>query len=242
MQILIVEDEQEIAQLIHSCLTREGFNCEVVGDGIQAIEMFQSSQPDLIVLDLMLPKLDGLEVCTRIRQKSNLKDPYILMLTAKGEEIDRVIGLSTGADDYLVKPFSPRELVARVRALLRRSLRHGAKNQVYQTQHFSVDLDEHRATRQLDKHNSEILDLTTLEFNLLATLISYPGRVWSRTQLIDKLWGSDFFGDERVVDTHIRRLRKKIEPDSTHPTFIKTVVGVGYKFEDEAMTVNVDKM
>ena len=242
MEILIVEDESEIAQLIQQTLERESFSCQIARDGITALEIFQQQKPDVIILDLMLPGLDGLEVCTRIRQQSNIKDPYILMLTARGEEIDRVIGLSTGADDYLVKPFSPRELVARVRALLRRSLRHGAKNQVYQTQHFSVDLDEHRATRQLDKHNSEILDLTTLEFNLLATLISYPGRVWSRTQLIDKLWGSDFFGDERVVDTHIRRLRKKIEPDSTHPTFIKTVVGVGYKFEDEAMTVDVDKI
>jgi DNA-binding response OmpR family regulator len=232
MQILIVEDEREIAQLIYSCLTREGFNCEIARDGFQALEIFQSLQPDLIILDLMLPKLDGLDVCTRIRKKGTLKDPYILMLTAKGEEIDRVIGLSTGADDYLVKPFSPRELVARVRALLRRTLRHGGENKVYQTKHFKIDLDRHKATRQLDNNDSEISDLTTLEFNLLATLVSYPGRVWSRTQLIDKLWGSDFFGDERVVDTHIRRLRKKIEPNPAHPTFVKTVVGVGYKFED----------
>jgi DNA-binding response OmpR family regulator len=232
MQILIVEDEREIAQLIRQCLEREGFNCEVSEDGEQALFLFQSLKPDLIILDLMLPKLDGLEVCTRIRQQGNLKDPYILMLTAKGEEIDRVIGLSTGADDYLVKPFSPRELVARVRALLRRSLRHEISNNLHQTQHFTIDLDEHKAIRQLGLNNPEILDLTTLEFNLLATFMSYPGRVWSRTQLIDKLWGSDFFGDERVVDTHIRRLRKKIEPNPAHPTFIKTVVGVGYKFED----------
>jgi DNA-binding response OmpR family regulator len=232
MQILIVEDEGEIAQLILQCLEREGFNCEVAENGEKALFLFQSIQPDLIILDLMLPKLDGLEVCTRIRKQGNLKDPYILMLTAKGEEIDRVIGLSTGADDYLVKPFSPRELVARVRALLRRSLRHETQNNLYQTQHFTIDLDEHKATRELESNNSEILDLTTLEFNLLATFMSYPGRVWSRTQLIDKLWGSDFFGDERVVDTHIRRLRKKIELNPANPTFIKTVVGVGYKFED----------
>ena len=184
----------------------------------------------------MLPGLDGLEVCTRIRQQPYNKDPYILMLTARGEEIDRVIGLSTGADDYLVKPFSPRELVARVRALLRRSLRHGVQDtaQIYRTKHFSVNLDQHVANRQLEDDSTENLDLTTLEFNLLTTFISYPGRVWSRSQLIDKLWGNDFFGDERVVDTHIRRLRKKIEPDTANPTFIKTVVGVGYKFEDES--------
>jgi DNA-binding response OmpR family regulator len=184
----------------------------------------------------MLPGLDGLEVCTRIRQQPYDKDPYIMMLTARGEEIDRVIGLSTGADDYLVKPFSPRELVARVRALLRRSLRHEVSednSQNYRTKHFAVDLDQHVATRKLDSETPEELDLTTLEFNLLSTFLSYPGRVWSRTQLIDRLWGNDFFGDERVVDTHIRRLRKKIEPDSANPTFVKTVVGVGYKFEDD---------
>ena len=235
MKILIVEDEQEIAQLIEQTLTREGFTCLIANDGLSALEVFRQQQPDVVVLDLMLPGLDGLEVCTRIRQQPYDKDPYILMLTARGEEIDRVIGLSTGADDYLVKPFSPRELVARVRALLRRSLRHEVQEvaQTHTTKHFTVDLDRHIATRTLGKSTEE-LDLTTLEFSLLATFLSYPGRVWSRTQLIDKLWGNDFFGDERVVDTHIRRLRKKIEPDSANPTFVKTVVGVGYKFEDEA--------
>lgn len=232
MQILIVEDEKEIAQLISQCLEREGFNCSVAEDGEKALFLFPSLQPDLIILDLMLPKLDGLEVCTLIRKQGNLKDPYILMLTAKGEEIDRVIGLSTGADDYLVKPFSPRELVARVRALLRRSLRHETPKNIYQTKHFTLDLDERKLTREMVINQTEILDLTTLEFNLFATFMSYPNRVWSRTQLIDKLWDGDFFGDERVVDTHVRRLRKKIEPDATNPIFIKTVVGIGYKFED----------
>jgi two-component system, OmpR family, alkaline phosphatase synthesis response regulator PhoP len=234
MKILIVEDEPEIAQLIQQTLEREGFSCSIASTGLEALEIFEQQQPDLIVLDLMLPGLDGLEVCTRIRQKPALKDPYILMLTARGEEIDRVIGLSTGADDYLVKPFSPRELAARVRALLRRSLRQVEQpSQVYRTPHFIVDLDRHIASRRSTENEEEPLDLTTLEFNLLATFISYPGRVWSRTQLIDKLWGNDFFGDDRVVDTHIRRLRKKIEPDPANPSFIKTVVGLGYKFEDE---------
>ena len=234
MKILVVDDEQEIAQLIEQTLIREGVSCEIANDGLSALEMFKRQQPDVVILDLMLPGLDGLEVCTRIRQQPYDKDPYILMLTARGEEIDRVIGLSTGADDYLVKPFSPRELVARVRALLRRSLRHEVQDnsQTYRTKHFAVNADKHTATRQLNNVTEE-LDLTTLEFSLLSTFLSYPGRVWSRTQLIDKLWGNDFFGDERVVDTHIRRLRKKIEPDSAKPTFVKTVVGVGYKFEDE---------
>ena len=232
MNILIVEDELEIAKLIQLTLEREGFTCYSSRDGISALQTFQQQQPDVIILDLMLPGLDGLEVCARIRQKPRIKDPYILMLTAKGEEIDRVIGLSTGADDYMIKPFSPMELVARVRALLRRSLRHGGESLVYRTKNFILDPDRHVASRFLASGESEPLDLTTLEFNLLATFISQPGRVWNRTQLIDKLWGNDFFGDERVVDTHIARLRKKIEPDPANPVFVKTVIGVGYKFED----------
>ena len=232
MDILIVEDEAEISQLIQLYLEKEGFSCRVCRDGLSALQVFQEQKPDLIILDLMIPGLDGLEVCARIRQKPGAKDPYILMLTAKGEEIDRIIGLSTGADDYMVKPFSPKELVARVRALLRRSLRQGGQSQTYRTPHFLVDVDQRIAQRSLDADAMEPLDLTTLEFDLLATFMSYPGRVWNRTQLIDKLWGDNFFGDERVVDTHIARLRKKIEPDPANPTFVKTVIGVGYRFED----------
>ncbi len=234
MEILIVEDEAEIAQLIKLYLEKESFSCRVCRDGLSALQAFQEQKPDLIILDLMIPSLDGLEVCARIRQKPGSKDPYILMLTAKGEEIDRIIGLSTGADDYMVKPFSPKELVARVRALLRRTLRQGGQTQIYRTQHFTVDVDQRSASRNLSPEQSEVLDLTTLEFDLLATFMSYPGRVWNRAQLIDKLWGGNFFGDERVVDTHVARLRKKVEPDPSNPTFVKTVIGVGYKFEDGA--------
>ncbi|MBD3885539.1 response regulator transcription factor [Phormidium tenue FACHB-886] len=234
MEILIVEDESEIAQLIQLYLEKEGFNCRTCRDGLAAIQMFQEHQPDLIVLDLMIPGMDGLEVCARIRQKPGSKDPYILMLTAKGEEIDRIIGLSTGADDYMVKPFSPRELVARVRALLRRTLRQGGQTRTFQTPHFSADVDQRVAHRLPESGEAEPLELTTLEFDLLTTFMSYPGRVWNRAQLIEKLWGSDFFGDERVVDTHVARLRKKIEPDPANPSYLKTVIGVGYKFEDVA--------
>lgn len=232
MQILIIEDEAEIAQLIQLYLEKEGFACRICRDGITGLQTFQDQQPDLIILDLMIPGLDGLEVCARIRQQPGSKDPYILMLTAKGEEIDRIIGLSTGADDYMVKPFSPRELVARVRALLRRTLRQGGQTRVYQTPHFSVNVEQRIASRQTEGGNSEQLDLTTLEFDLLTTFMSYPGRVWNRAQLIERLWGNDFYGDERVVDTHVARLRKKIEPDPASPSFVKTVIGVGYKFED----------
>ncbi|MGF1460731.1 MAG: response regulator transcription factor [Leptolyngbyaceae cyanobacterium] len=234
MDILVVEDEQEIAHLIHLYLEKEGFTVHLCHNGEQALQMAQALQPDVVVLDLMLPGLDGLEVCAQIRQKPGNKDPYILMVTAKGEELDRIIGLSTGADDYLVKPFSPRELVARVRALLRRSLRQGGQTPQLQSPHFQVDPQQRQAVRLQSGHESEPLSLTTLEFDLLATFVSYPGRVWTRPQLIDKLWGDDFYGDERIVDAHVARLRKKVEPDPAQPTFIKTVIGVGYKFEDEA--------
>jgi len=286
MDILIVEDEAEIAELIQLYLSKEGFKCHICREGSTALERYEAIQPDLIVLDLMLPGLDGLEVCARIRQQKSIKDPYIMMLTAKGEEIDRIIGLSTGADDYMVKPFSPRELVARVRAVLRRSLRQGGSpaSRTYQTAHFILDIDQRTAlqkdllqtleeenlirdghaeegTQRQQKGNSakddtsndrastqnpgqtlnpedmqpdeRSLELTPLEFDLLATFMSYPGRVWNRAQLIEKLWGNDFFGDERVVDAHIARLRKKIEPNPSDPSFVKTVVGVGYRFEDE---------
>ncbi|KGF73431.1 chemotaxis protein CheY [Neosynechococcus sphagnicola sy1] len=232
MDILIVEDEAEITQLIKLYLEKESFTCHTCRDGLTALEMVQTYSPDLIVLDLMLPGLDGLEVCTRIRQKTGIKDPYILMLTARGEEIDRIVGLSTGADDYLVKPFSPRELVARVRALLRRNLRQGGQTPILRSPHFSLDCQQRLAHRWRHAEASELLDLTNLEFELFSTFLSYPGRVWSRAQLIDRLWGSNFFGDERIVDAHIARLRKKIEPDPANPLHIKTVIGVGYKFED----------
>jgi DNA-binding response OmpR family regulator len=234
MNILIVEDELEIAQLIQQTLEHESFVCHIAFDGLSALDIFSKVNPQLVILDIMLPGLDGLEICTRIRGKSVENDPYILMLTARGEEIDRVIGLSTGADDYLVKPFSPRELVARTRALLRRSLRQGHnQNQALQTQNFRLEPEQHLATRHLKSTEPETLDLTSLEFSLLSTLMTYPGRVWTRNQLIDKLWGNDFYGDDRVVDTHIRRLRKKIEPNPANPIFVKTVTGLGYKFEDE---------
>jgi len=238
MKILIVEDEPDIAQLIRLYLEKEGFSCQHCRDGLTAIQIFETWHPNIMILDLMIPKLDGLEVCARVRRNPGPRDPYILMLTAKGEELDRIIGLSTGADDYMVKPFSPRELVARVRALLRRSLRDMPEDPPqgtrpdHQTSHFQLDIEQRTATRCLPNRSTEILDLTTLEFELLTAFLSSPGRVWSRAQLIEKLWGQDFFGDERVVDTHIARLRKKIEPDPSHPIFVKTVIGAGYKFED----------
>nr|WP_227517456.1 response regulator transcription factor [Thermostichus lividus] len=234
LQILIIEDDRDIATLVESTLTSDGFSCRLCHDGLQGLELAKDLQPDLIILDLLLPRLDGLELCARLRQKPLAKDPYILMLTAKSDEIDRIVGLSTGADDYLVKPFSPRELIARVRALLRRSLRQGGQTPIYRTSSFTLDPDQRKAVRHLGHQPPETLDLTTLEFNLLMHLMSQPGRVWQREQLIERVWGSDYFGDDRVVDTHIARLRKKVEPDPSEPRFIKTVIGVGYKFQDHA--------
>jgi len=232
-QILIVEDEAEIAYFVQQLLEKEGFTCHHCDDGARAMADFESCQPDLVILDWMLPGgLDGLEICTRIRQHPSHPNPYILMLTAKGEELDQVIGLSTGADDYLVKPFSPPQLVARVRALLRRRLREAEKEEIYQTAHFTLNVEQHTVVRQLDGQPPEKLSLAALDFKLLTAFLSHPGRAWTRNQLIENLWGDDFFGDDRVVDTQIARLRKKIEPNPAKPAFVKTVMGVGYKFED----------
>lgn len=233
MEILIVEDEREIAAIIQESLEAEGFNCRVCYDGNSALRLYGEYQPDLVILDIRLPGMDGLEVCTQIRAKPADSDPYILMLTSRGEEIDRIIGLSTGADDYYIKPFSPRELVARVRALLRRRLREENRPQsVIRTKSFTVDLEQHYVSHNQQEGETRQLDLSSSEFKLMTLFVKHPGRVWSRGQLIEKLWGDDFFGEERVIDTHIARLRKKVELTSNKPQFIQTVVGVGYKFED----------
>ena len=232
MKILIVEDEREIAAIIRECMEAEGFSCYVCYDGNSALRVYSEYQPDLVILDLRLPGIDGLEVCTQIRAKPVANDPYILMLTSRGEEIDRIIGLSTGADDYYIKPFSPRELVARVRALLRRRLREGNSGQSIRSKSFTVDLEQHSINRHVEEESAKQLDLSSSEFKLMVLFVKHPGRVWERGQLIEKLWGDDFFGEERVIDTHIARLRKKVEPTAGKPRFIQTVVGVGYKFED----------
>lgn len=233
MEILIVEDEREIAEIIRESLEAEGFSCRVCHDGHSAFRLYSEHQPDLVILDIRLPGIDGLEVCTQIRAKSVANDPYILMLTSRGEEIDRIIGLSTGADDYYIKPFSPRELVARVRALLRRRLRESDRDRsLLRTKSFTIDLEQHCISSHIDGESIEQLDLSSSEFKLIVLFVKHPGRVWERGQLIEKLWGDDFFGEERVIDTHIARLRKKIEPAGDKPRFIQTVVGVGYKFED----------
>lgn len=231
-RILVVEDEANIVNLVRAYLEREGFAVRTASDGRMALQQAQTMRPNLIVLDLMLPGMDGLEVCRRLRQESEV---YIIMLTAKTEELDRVLGLELGADDYMTKPFSPRELVARVKAVLRRSRetepapRAGGENKIIVAGPLCIDLARRRVTK-----SKAPIDLTALEFDLLRTLAGEPGIVFSRTQLVQRVWGYDYVGDERVVDVHIGLLRKKIEDDPSEPALLKTVRGVGYKFEEEA--------
>ncbi len=234
-KILIIEDEESIWSLVKSYLEREGFQVEVATEGRQGLEMARQHRPDLIVLDLMLPGLNGLEICRILRGESAV---YILMLTARTDEIDRIVGLTMGADDYVTKPFSPRELVARVKAALRRqhldSTSHNASTAeaggLAPPKHleFAALLIEPEARKVWVNH--QLLDLTRTEFDLLLTLAEMPNRVFSREKLLETVWGYDYFGDERVVDVHIGQLRKKLEAAGGGQP-VTTVWGVGYRFE-----------
>jgi two-component system, OmpR family, response regulator RegX3 len=223
-RVLLVEDEKSIRSAVAAYLEREGYWVTPAEDGQVALEAFSKHKFDVIVLDLMLPKVSGEEVCRRIR---NASDVPIIMLTAKGEEEDRIAGLELGADDYLVKPFSPRELVARVRALLRRAhVDSEPQRDRLQFGDLEVDVTGHKAFLQGNE-----LDLTASEFKLLTTLARYPGRVYSRMELVEKVLGYDFEGYERTIDSHVKNLRAKLEDDPRDPTYIWTVHGVGYRFE-----------
>jgi DNA-binding response OmpR family regulator len=233
MQILVIEDEVNVASMIRTCVESDGYTCHVTHDGPQGLVAFQTHQPDVVLLDLRMPGMDGLEVCTRIRQSKTEKDPYILMLTAKADEIDRIIGFSTGVDDYLAKPFSPRELLVRIRALLRREMRQlEAECDRIQTPHFLIDTARREVWVNWDNGQPQSVTLSAVEFDLLVTLAKSTGRVWSRTQLLDHVWGTDYFGDERIVDSYIKRIRKKLSLEAKRPQFIRTVSGVGYSFND----------
>lgn len=235
--ILVIEDETNIAFMIRTCLESEGHICNIAHDGQTGLDVFRQWQPDLVILDLMLPGMDGIEVCTRIRQSSILKDPYIMMVTAKGEEIDRIIGFSTGADDYIPKPFSPKELVVRVRALLRRTMREQL-SEIIETPHLTINVERREVRLKSLAGKISLIKLSSLEFDMLITLASRPGRVWSRSQLLESVWGQNFYGDERIVDSYVKRIRNKLCTDeNTEKTrFIKTVTGVGYCFEDLEVT------
>jgi DNA-binding response OmpR family regulator len=221
----VVEDESKIARLVRDYLEHAGFEVAVAGDGEVALAETRRARPDLVVLDLGLPGRDGLDVARSLRRTSNVP---IVMLTARGEETDRVVGLELGADDYVVKPFSPRELVARVRAVLRRTEAAGARGaEVLRVADVEVDLPRMRVAVA-----GRPVELTPTEFQLLATLAREPGRVFTRGQLLDAVHGVAFESYERAIDAHVKNLRRKIEPTPGHPRYLLTVHGVGYRFAD----------
>jgi two-component system response regulator ResD len=223
-RVLVVDDEPVVTEVVERYLRREGFAVESAADGGEALERAAAWAPDLVVLDLMLPGMDGLEVCRRLRQGG---DVPVIMLTARGEETDRIVGLEMGADDYLVKPFSPRELVARVRSVLRRTAERPAPaSGALAIGGLRVDPQRREASR--DGHP---LHLTAKEFDLLHFLAAHPGMVFTREQLMDQVWDYTYAGDHSTVTVHIRRLREKVEADPVRPRYVKTVWGVGYKLE-----------
>ena len=224
LTILVVEDELDILQLIAHNLKSADFDVLTAQDGYKALSVAKNHLPQLIILDLMIPGLDGFEVCKELKRSPVTKDIPVLMLTARGEEVDRIVGLELGADDYVVKPFSPRELILRVRAILRRHTPEEQAVTRWQRDGLIVDLDAHR----LSVDNAET-NLTATEFRLLAELINNVGKVLTRDTLLDKVWGYQFDGYARTVDTHIRRLRQKLGP---YAEWIETVRGVGYRFRD----------
>jgi two-component system alkaline phosphatase synthesis response regulator PhoP len=222
-KILVIDDEQSIIELVAAYLRQEGYDVYTAMDGPTGLKAARAHKPDLIVLDVMLPGMDGIELLTHLRRES---DVYVIMLTAKSEETDKIVGLSVGADDYLTKPFSPRELVARVKAALRRLRIGGGVAEATTLAFRHVRIDAGRRQVWMD---DEPVELTTIEFDLLKTLAEHQGLVLSREQLLEKVWGYDFYGEERVVDVHIGHIRQKLGDDA----FIATVRGVGYRFEDE---------
>jgi two-component system response regulator RegX3 len=227
-KILLVEDERSIAEGLKVSLESDGFQVAWAKDGNEALSAWERTRPDLIVLDLMLPGVSGTEVCRTIRARS---DVPIIMLTARDTEVDRVVGLEIGADDYLTKPFSTRELIARIRAILRRAPLAGtltvADELPIEASGVRVDRSRHEVTV-----DGRAIELPPKEFELLAMLVEYAGRVLTRNQLIDEVWGTDYVGDTKTLDVHIRRLRSRIEVDPTNPRRIQTVRGVGYRFAD----------
>lgn len=226
-KILVADDDEKIRELLELYLTKEGFAVEQAADGAEAILKAQQLKPDLIVLDIMMPVLDGMEVCRQVRKFSQVP---VIMLTARTEDEDRIMGLELGADDYLAKPFNPRELVARVKAVLRRMAHTGeemaTKDIILSFAQLTINRQEYAATS-----SGHTVQLTSKEMDLLWHLASHPGRVFSREQLLESIWGYEYFGDTRTVDTHIKRIRQKLEVKDDSSWDVKTVWGVGYKFE-----------
>ena len=228
-KILIVDDDTNICELLRLYLEKEGFSTEVVNDGLAAIDAFKSSNPDLILLDIMLPGLDGWQICREIRKNSQTP---IIMLTAKGETFDKVLGLELGADDYIVKPFEPKEVIARIKAVLRRisPVQAVSSNNVKEVSFDKLTIN---LTNYELKVNDRFIDAPPKELELIYHLASNPNRVYTRDQLLDEVWGFEYYGDSRTVDVHVKRLREKLEGVSDKWE-LKTVWGVGYKFETKA--------
>jgi two-component system, OmpR family, alkaline phosphatase synthesis response regulator PhoP len=225
-KILIVDDEKNIVELIKFHLKKENYRVIEAYKGKDALDLYRKEKPDLIILDVMLPDMGGFEVCKTIRKESRVP---IIMLTAKGEEIDKILGFELGADDYITKPFSPRELLARIKAVLKRTRTSNIDTNQIQVGPFKINVNK----REIYK-NDKLLELKPKEFDLLKLFITNPGRVFTRQYLLEQIWGYDYLGDTRTVDVHIRRLRQKIEDNDKNATYIKTVHGVGYKFVVES--------
>ena len=226
-KILVVDDEEPIQELLRFNLEKEGYLVCVAKDGQEALKQVENDQPDLLVLDLMLPGMDGLEVCRKLRSNPKFQQIPIIMLTAKGEEIDKVLGLELGADDYMTKPFSPRELLARIKARLRRpNSQEEADAQVIIRGELRVDVTGFRVHVR-----GEETELTPKEFELLRVLVAHPGKVYSRDELLERVWGYEYDGDTRTVDVHVRHLRLKVERDPSNPEYIETLRGIGYRFK-----------
>ncbi|HSZ18546.1 MAG TPA: response regulator [Candidatus Acidoferrum sp.] len=230
-RVLLIEDDRDIVELVRYNLEREGFQVASATDGASGLAQIRKTPPDILLLDLMLPKLSGLDICKEIRRDTSLNRLPILMLTARGEEADRVVGLEMGADDYVTKPFSPRELGARVKALLRRTEPTNEPKRVIESRGLLIDPSSYRVAR-----DGKPVTLSTLEFRLLYYLATRPNRVFTRDQLLDAVWGTERFVTPRSVDVYIRRLREKVESDADHPAFLKTVRGAGYMFESEGQS------
>lgn len=226
LRALVVDDEPPLVKVVSSYLEREGFEVTTAGDGEQAVTLAREFQPDVIVLDLMLPGIDGIEACRQIRTFS---DAYIVMLTARVEEIDRIVGLSTGADDYVAKPFSPGELMARVRAMLRRPRTSRSESEHGSRRFGELEIDSDAREVRLGE---EPIELTKLEFDLLDVLSSEPRVAFSRERLLERVWGAGWFGDDHVVDVHIANVRTKLGDDPRNPHYIRTIRGVGYRMGD----------
>ena len=224
-KILIIEDEIELVRVLQSYLEQANFTVISASQGDSGLNLWAQKHPDLVILDLNLPGMDGLDIAREIRKKS---DTPIIMVTARVEETDRLIGLELGADDYITKPFSPREVVARVRAVLRRAGSPKIKRRILTSGSLEIDLEAHTVTQA-----GELVDLTPTEFALLETMASQPGRVFSRLQLLEASQGDAYEGYERTIDAHIKNLRAKIEPDTKEPIYIETVFGIGYRFSKE---------